>query len=531
MIRLHTRARWRFALLGILVASCGPGGLQTGIDGTGIHTFRDVVSYGRALTSGGLQVNRLNYDTAGAAVVINGAAATHADLQDGDIVFVEGRVELQTNRALADRIISDHAVQGRIQSIDAAQGQFAALGQTVKVQPQTVFESSIAAGLAGLAAGDAISVSGFRNVHGEIIATRIERMAEGSTLFRTTGAVDHMDLDEGLLQINDLLVSGNTILTREIVAALLDGAFVEVAGTMSPGSDMLVASSLAIRRQRMPGVVDSTAQLEGYLTALDASSSSRFQIDGLPVTTSPTTMTEGVLNVETRVEVSGSVSAAGAVLASTIHAGYTPPPELEQPISARVFEAGSGPIALARIDVWIQTNGFSYSLTWAQGGSPLISGTDGRVRIPAPDGALLVVNAYKDGYVQPCMVAVTAASGLSFDVELVAQATLDSHGAPPPQTATGTSVTGTVTEMVAGNPQPVPGASVWLGDSFGISYARTMTDRDGRYLVCNLPSLTKPLWPWATELWVHKAGYEDAIEWQVPTTQSSVRDFVMVRKP
>jgi hypothetical protein len=136
--------------------------------------------------------------------------------------------------------------------------------------------------------------------------------------------------------------------------------------------------------------------------------------------------------------------------------------------------------------------------------------------------------AQKAGFVQPCAVVKEATGDISFDVELVAESTLDASNSPSPLSATGAvTVTGVAYELVGASRQPVAGARLWFGDSIGYTYATTVTDRDGRYLACNLPNNAK--WPWGTELWAQKPGYVDTTIETIDTSRSTVVDIEMRR--
>ena len=120
---------------------------------------------------------------------------------------------------------------------------------------------------------------------------------------------------------------------------------------------------------------------------------------------------------------------------------------------------------------------------------------------------------------------------MNIDVELVAESTLDSFNPPPPVSAMGAfTVTGNVYESTPGGRQPVVGARLWIGDSMGITYATTITDRSGNYIACNLPR--DPRWTqiWGNELWAQKYGYQDAIIWPIDGSRSNVFDIEMKRK-
>jgi hypothetical protein len=523
----HNRFRLAWALVAASVfASCGGSDTSVGIDGTGRQT--PIVSYGRLGSFGSIEINGVHFDTAGATFLIDGAVGNQADLKLGDIVFVEGRSEPGTTRGVAQRVISDHVLLGQIESIDTASQSFVALGQSVRVGDQTAFGPDIAAGLAALSTSDAISVSGFRNAHGAIIATRIDRQDAGSLAFKTTGALTNIDAANSRLQINGLVVdySGATLLPADAASTLARGVFVEVKGAAQGAAEIFFGTSVEIKRQRLPGGADTRAKLEGYVTALDPSDATRFQVDGLPVSMTASTVREGTLTIDASATVAGSIGPAGTVVASGVQTSFSPPVGGNR-IEGRVFDAYSGPIADASIELWVQTPSYGYSYSWATGGFPR-SGPDGRFTAQVPAGSMLMVLAHKAGFVQPCGVIRDVTGDISFDVEMVALSTLDASNPPAPLSATGAvTVTGMAYEQTAAGRQPVAGARLWFGDSFGFNYATTVTDRDGRYLACSLPHDTR--WVWGTELWAQKVGFSDTLIPVIDTSRSTVVDFEMRR--
>jgi hypothetical protein len=204
-------------------------------------------------------------------------------------------------------------------------------------------------------------------------------------------------------------------------------------------------------------------------------------------------------------------------------------PTGSQVVEGRVFDAVSGPVAAATVFIWIELpDGTGYSLSGASG-SALQSDADGHFTTLVPATAGLVITAVKAGFLQPCAVVRDANSG-SFDVELVAQATLDASNPPPPQSATGAiTTTGTVYEVVAGNRQPIAGAQVEF-DANDLVVATTVSDRDGHYLACDVPGAGAGIFAGGAELTAQKLGFVEATVYPIDTSHSGVIDVEMKRQ-
>jgi hypothetical protein len=527
MTLLRSCGVWAAALAACMLAACGGSGEVDGIDGTG---HQEVVSYGRLVGFGSIEVNGVHFDAAGAAFVIDGAVGSQSDLGLGDIVFVEGRIEAGASRAVARRVVSDRVLWGRIDDIDIDSRSIAALGQVVRVSEGTFFGAGIAGGLSSLSRGDTIRVSGFRNAYGAIVATRIERQATGTAVFRTTGALTAFDGASKRLQINGLVVdfSGAALSPPDAAGALAPGVFVEVQADAAPVGAVLTATVVEVKRDRLPGDAAARATVEGYVTAVDAGDGTRFHVDGLPVTFTASTTGDEALKIDASITVGGAVGPAGVVAAREI---VTSPslPAGRVAVDGRVFDAHTGPVEGAQIDIWVQTSGgLGYSATWSRGGTVLMSGTDGRFTTDVPPGSLLIVVAYKAMHVQPCAVVREVSAQLAFDIELVAESTLDAFNPPPPVTSVGANtVSGLVYEQTESGRLPIAGTRLWFGDAMGIAYATTVTDRDGRYLACNLPN--HPLWRGSTDIWAQAFGYGDTVIEGIDSSGTTVIDVEMRR--
>jgi hypothetical protein len=174
-------------LIGLCIGSCGGGSTQVAaIDGSGITPPpppTDAVAFGTVTGFGSIIVNGVTYDTTDAVFTVNREAGTQDDLAIGDVVLINGTINDDGETGDADNVEYDDNVQGVIDSIDLAGNTLVVLGQVVRVTPDTSFGDSIVpAMLSSLSVGDTIEVSGFVDSEGEIGASRIERLAIGSSL-------------------------------------------------------------------------------------------------------------------------------------------------------------------------------------------------------------------------------------------------------------------------------------------------------------------------------------------------------------
>ena len=102
------------------------------------------------------------------------------------------------------------------------------------------------------------------------------------------------------------------------------------------------------------------------------------------------------------------------------------------------------------------------------------------------------VRVFGDGY-QPCAVTLTMTGDASADVVLVTDARLLGANLPAGLRNQGPTLSGVVFRTVLGERQPVAGIEVSLAaqpdpEELFFEFARTLTDADGRYVLCNVPT-------------------------------------------
>ncbi len=305
------------------VVACGGGGNQVaGIDGGGspAPVASSVVSQGTITGFGSIVVNGVRYDTSSATITIDDEPGVESDLAVGQIVVVKGTISDDGTTGTADSVDFDDAVEGPIESIDLAADSMVVLGQTVRVDGDTVYEDDIdPSSLEGLNVGDIVEISGNIDANGDIVATYVELEDPGSD-FEVTGFVMNLDAGAFTFEINNLVV--------DYSAASLDdfpnggpenGQLVEAEGSLGGGGE-LVATELEFEGNDLDLDDGDEVEIEGFITRFN--SAADFDVNGIPVTTNASTEFENgssanlALNV--KVEVDGEVNAAGILVADEV---------------------------------------------------------------------------------------------------------------------------------------------------------------------------------------------------------------------
>jgi hypothetical protein len=141
---------------------------------------------------------------------------------------------------------------------------------------------------------------------------------------------------------------------------------------------------------------------------------------------------------------------------------------------------GVKPLGVASVWGWVQTAGSG----WRVG--PNKTDLDGRYSFQVPTGASLRVQL--SALYQPCVVTISASSTVSHDVHIVADpAQLGAH-LPAELLADVPTLSGVVFENTPDGKQPVPGVRLEVDMIYGLGdvSATTLTDSDGRYVLCGL---------------------------------------------
>ena len=233
-----------------LLASCSGGGGSPlaggGIDGTGI------MSAGVVSAFGSIVVNGREFDTSNAVIVINeaevgvGDDAVRENLEIGMVVTVEGRISKDGVTATADRVVYSDSVIGPVESvslIDATTREVVVLGQTVIVNVVTNLKNT---DFDTLAPGDEVEVSGFSDDNRAIRASFLEKKDASVLEYEVTGVAENLDANLKTFMINSLRVNYASIADTLPAGIPADGLYIEVTGTIDPGSGAMRASKIQL---------------------------------------------------------------------------------------------------------------------------------------------------------------------------------------------------------------------------------------------------------------------------------------------
>jgi len=317
------------ALAAAEIAACAGGDAGGGIEGTGERPQTEpgngISSIGEITGFGSIFVNGVEFSLVGTPIDIDGRPAAESDLRLGQVVTVRGTLDTGGATGKATAVSADIVVAGPVSAIDLARNRLTLIGQSVEVDAATRIVGQVEGQpLGGLEVGDDIEISGFANSAGVLSARSIEPRRP-STPLTITGRVADLDTAGRRLTINGQPVDSAGATLAGFGSNGLDGAPVQVSGTLIRSDGVLVASELAYRDPRVPGAAGDQAALRGWVTRYV--SDTDFDVDGHPVTTTATTQMSGpwagapgvsVIRLDAFVEVTGKLRTDGVVEATHI---------------------------------------------------------------------------------------------------------------------------------------------------------------------------------------------------------------------
>jgi hypothetical protein len=295
------------AVAGLL--SCGGG---VGVGGTG--DSQPLVVSGPIEGFGSVIVGGVEFDDAGATVYDDDGAAVTRDgneLRLGMTVSIEGRTGADARTATAQAIRVSSLVVGFVESVDVNAGRIRVLGQTVQVNPATVFDPATAPGLGALQPGDAVAVYGSPGAAGANgLATRVER-APAAAPHRVQGVVSAVDTAAHTFQIGDevFTYAGDAPPADVAVGKVVK---VKVDKNAAPGKPVVDVKKPP---PKPPATV--RVDIEGTVTAM--SSTDTFTVDDQPVDARDATFIpqRSLLAVGARVVVKGHLE-GGVLVADSV---------------------------------------------------------------------------------------------------------------------------------------------------------------------------------------------------------------------
>ena len=288
------------------LTACGGGGGGAEPVSPPAGTTSGSVALGTITGFGSIIVNGIRYDDSGAEVFDDhGQRRGRDDLKLGAKVEIEARsLDRSAGTAVATVITSRSELKGPIASIDVSAGQFVVLGQTVAVDARTVFDDSLASGLAGLAVGQWVEVHGnYDAAQALYLATRVEREDSRPGSYKLRGPVASLDTTARSFRLGEASISYAAL--SSVPANLANGLWVRVEVQTSPVAGVWQATSLRTDDGVGSGNHDE-AEVEGTLTAF--TSVTQFSVNGVPVDASAAVFEDGQAGIVlgARVEVEGA---------------------------------------------------------------------------------------------------------------------------------------------------------------------------------------------------------------------------------
>lgn len=327
---MNTRLRviqYLFAsYLGLLTA-CSGGGVNVEISGPDIWsnslpwTDEAITAYGVNNGQGQIIVNDIAYGTNHATVTVNGRPGVVSDLQRGQVVTVRGQIYGGSFSGTANYIDYDARLIGPVESLDGSNHQLVVMGQTVINGPDTVYAAGIdPASHAGLSVGSNVEISGFARADGAILATRIDRVGDGSDP-QLIGMVDDLDLANLLFTVNRLTVDYSGALVIDLPGgAPSNGMTVKMTGDMTGGRFVVETISVV---PTLGTVTGRRAQTAGLVTRIN--STGDFQIGHFAIATNSSTVflggDRGDLALNAELKIDGHFSSNGRVMADRVNFG------------------------------------------------------------------------------------------------------------------------------------------------------------------------------------------------------------------
>jgi hypothetical protein len=270
------------ALLLVLATALGCGAAGSlaggGIGGSGI-------SSGAVSGFGSIFVTGTEWQTTGAAIRLERASGTQADLKLGMVVVVEG--DRTGSGGNADTVTFDDEIEGPISAIAVVsddEKQLTILGQLVTIERTlTQFDASGAIAVPTfdtIAVNDIVEVSGFRRAS-DIQATYIEKkgvFAGGTPSVELKGTVSGVAGQSFMLGGITVNWNNTTTLSDLPSGGPTNGDFVEVEGTLT---NPTTVQATRIERERPFAGDVKDFEIEGVVSSFVSLSS--FLVDGQPV--------------------------------------------------------------------------------------------------------------------------------------------------------------------------------------------------------------------------------------------------------
>jgi hypothetical protein len=305
------------AAAAVLVA-CGGGGTGDSA-GSGANMGGQSVSEGTLTGFGSVFVNGHEFDISSARIMDEfGNVATQDTLKLGMHVQVTGTdpsASSSTGEGTGGTVVYWSDIDGPVDAVDPTAGTVTVLGQTVDANPNTVWDTALIGGMAGLTVGEVVKVFAlYDSATNEYVASRIEA-DPGATGYKVRGAVSNLDTTAMTYSIGSLSIDYSDVMDPP--EGLADGAIVTSELQTTENGSTWMATGVQLHNDGLPGN-HVTVHVRGLISS--ETNPAFFVLDGWPIDASAAAFPAGQAAIVpgAAVQVDG-IMTNGSVVATTVN--------------------------------------------------------------------------------------------------------------------------------------------------------------------------------------------------------------------
>jgi hypothetical protein len=308
------RGFFKVVCAALVLSGCGGGG-STSSDGSSSATASTFAA-GPITGFGSIIVGGVRFDDSAATISDDdGVAHTSADLRLGMMTEIESGGLTNDDNGRSIRFGSE--IIGPVSSVAADGSSIVVLGETVQITATTMFDDSLAGGVAGIVAGTTVvEVHGLLDAAtGLYTATRIEPKTS-ALFFKLRGVVSNIDKTAHTFKIG---TGAETISYADIAsavpAALDNGLLVRVRLKTAQVGGNWVATNIDNLVRRIED--HDEAELEGTIDATTFAVDKKFSVNGIAIDASNAAFPEGTAGILLGAQVEVKGSAVNGVIVAT----------------------------------------------------------------------------------------------------------------------------------------------------------------------------------------------------------------------
>src|SRR6185369_16242111 len=260
------------ALVSVLALSACGSDSGGGISNPSAGSVESVVSKGVVTAKGSVFVNGIEFSTVGADITIDDVPnRPEGELKVGMIVNVKGSRDDAAKKGTALKIEARDALEGKIESIDAANNTITVMGQTVQIEDNLTRLNDDDAvkvfSAAGFALNDTVEVHGFADDTGALRATRVAKKTTGE--FESKGFVVGLGASSFGLSLTPGGASAVTVnfSAGQLPAGTANGSLVQVKSAAAPAAGVITATLIHPEDRLLGAASGEKVEVEGIVSS------------------------------------------------------------------------------------------------------------------------------------------------------------------------------------------------------------------------------------------------------------------------